>query len=136
MGPRWSLINCRTKQVVTTDLQLAASWFRRLVGLQFRRRLPRGGGLLLAPCNSVHTCFLFFSLDVAILDIDGRVIDVRRNLRPWRAILPIRAAHAVLEMNADELSVEIGDVVAIESHDAETDLPKPLRSFARSEVEP
>ena len=34
-------------------------------------RWPSDAGLLLVPCNSVHTCFVRFPVDVVFLDGDG-----------------------------------------------------------------
>ena len=55
---------------LTIEVELADSFFSRLRGLMFRRRLKEGCGLLLAPCNSVHMLFMRFAIDVIYLDKD------------------------------------------------------------------
>jgi len=113
MSQEYKLVVRGTGRCVVARLRLATTWFQRLKGLQFRRTIPADAGLLLAPCNSVHTCFVFFALDIALIDAKGTVLAVHRKVRPWRAILPLRGAHSVLEVSAGRLSVEPGDTLAI-----------------------
>ena len=84
MGGTWRLVNETTGKAVVARLTIADGFWSRLAGLQFRRELPSDAGLLLVPCASVHTCFVRFPLDVVFLDDAGRVLSIRRNLRPWR----------------------------------------------------
>ena len=84
MAGTWRLVSETTGKTVVANLTIADGFWSRLVGLQFRRPLASDAGLLLVPCNSVHTCFVRFPLDVVFLDDHGIVSAVRRNLRPWR----------------------------------------------------
>jgi uncharacterized membrane protein (UPF0127 family) len=70
-------------------------------GLLGRRGLPEGEGILLRPASSVHTAFMRFPIDVVFLDRDLRVLSVRADVRPWRAVTR-RGAHAALELAAGE----------------------------------
>jgi len=70
--------------------EVADGPWSRFKGLQFRKYLPPGCGLLLVPCPSVHTFFLRFPIDVLLLDRAGQVLAVRRAVRPWRLVLPVR----------------------------------------------
>ena len=56
----------------------------------------KGLWLNLVPCNSIHTFFMRFSLDVFFLDEMGRVLDIRWNLAPWRMAV-CRGARMVVE---------------------------------------
>jgi len=70
----------------------------RLRGLLCRARAPGPRtGLLLSPCNAVHTFGMRYGIDVAFIDREGRVLRLVRNLRPWRAACCLRAV-AVVEM--------------------------------------
>ena len=84
MAGTWRLVRETTGKTVVAQLKIAAGFWSRLAGLQFRRPLPSDAGLLLVPCNSVHTCFVRFPVDVVFLDGNGSVLAVRRSLRPWR----------------------------------------------------
>lgn len=76
------------------EIEVAATWARRLRGMLGRRQLPVG--LWLEPERSVHGAAMRVPLDVAVLDRDGRVLAVLV-LRPWRATRPRTGGVAVLE---------------------------------------
>lgn len=84
------------------EILIADSFFTRLAGLMFRRKLPAATGLLLAPCNSVHMCFMRFAIDVIYLDKDYKILKVVKNLRPWIGLSMCTKAYATLEMSAGE----------------------------------
>ena len=81
---------------------IADSFLMRFAGLMFRQKLPPATGLLLAPCNSVHMCFMRFAIDVVYLDKDYNIIKIVNNLKPWIGLSMCSKAWAVLEMNAGE----------------------------------
>ena len=80
----------------------AENYFTRLAGLMFRRKLPAATGLLLAPCNSVHMCFMRFAIDVIYLDKEYNILKVVKNLKPWIGLSMCNKAWAALEMKAGE----------------------------------
>ncbi|HEX7370630.1 MAG TPA: DUF192 domain-containing protein [Rhodanobacteraceae bacterium] len=76
----------------------------RLRGLLGRPPL-RGSAqeaLLLVPCNSVHTFWMRYALDLVFLDADERVLGWVEGLRPWRAKTWLRAKYT-LELAAGGL---------------------------------
>ena len=83
-------------------IMVADTFFLRLRGLMFRKILPSATGLLLAPCNSVHMCFMRFAIDVVYMDKEFNIIKIVKNLRPWIGLSMCRDAWAVLEMTAGE----------------------------------
>ncbi len=109
----WRLVDRATGEVVVPKLILADRFWPRLVGLQFRAGLPQGSGLLLVPCSSVHTCFCRFPIDLVCLDRRGRVLQVRKCLRPWRAAVAPAGTHAILETAAGEMAFAVGQVLAV-----------------------
>ena len=84
------------------EIIIADSFFTRFVGLMFRQKLPAATGLFLAPCNSVHMCFMRFAIDVVYLDKDYKIIKVVKNLKPWIGLSMCSKAWAVLEITAGE----------------------------------
>jgi len=82
------------------DVAVADTFFTRLRGLMLRRSLPRGQGLLIAPCNSIHMCFMRFAIDAVYIDRDYRVLKVVHNLRPWLGLSWCRGAWGVIELTA------------------------------------
>lgn len=83
----------------------ADSFLTRLGGLLARPRLQAGEALLLTPCNSVHTCFMRYAIDVVFLDAEGRVLRCVESLAPWRAALCWPARQA-LELAAGQARVQ------------------------------
>jgi uncharacterized protein len=53
-------------------------------GLLGRSRLDPGEGMLFRPAGSIHMFFMRFAIDAVFCDRDLVVIDVERNLGPWR----------------------------------------------------
>ena len=81
-------------------IELADSFFRRFLGLMGRRELLPGHGLLIAPCRSIHMCFMRFAIDAIYLDKNYKIIKIVRNLRPWIGISCCLSAHTVIEIKA------------------------------------
>ncbi len=102
---------CLAEQVV-----LANTFFKRLRGLMFRRRLPPDEALWLRPCNGVHTFWMLFAIDVIFLDRELRIVKLVENMRPFRVTRPHLAARSVIEMPAYAISragLKAGDQLEI-----------------------
>jgi uncharacterized membrane protein (UPF0127 family) len=80
---------------------LAETAFARMRGLLGRSELALGEGLLIRPAPSIHTFFMRFPIDAVFLDAELRVLAVKGDIRPWRAVAQ-RGARAVLELPAGE----------------------------------
>jgi hypothetical protein len=96
----------------------------RVQGWLGRDGVNDGEGLLLVPCGSIHTVGMRFSIDVAFLDRQGRVMKLCPQVKPgrlawgpWRGLLlPWRVM--ALELPAGALAragVERGQVLRLES---------------------
>jgi hypothetical protein len=107
------LVDLQTGEILVPRLELAASFWRRFCGWQGRALPPPGTGLLIAPCNSIHTCWMRFSIDVAFLDDRGGVLAVRSSVRPWRIVWPVRRARFVVEIPAGRGRLATGQRLAI-----------------------
>ena len=95
------LISLDRDTVVCERCELADGPLTRLRGLLGRASLEPGEGLLLRPSAAVHTMFMRFPIDVVFLDRDRRVLDIRADVKPWRAAAR-RGAREVLELAAGE----------------------------------
>lgn len=73
------------------DVALAASVIARLRGLLAWPPLQPHQGLLLSPCNMVHTVGMRYPLDLVFLRHDGRVLRVAPGVPPNRLRLCWRA---------------------------------------------
>ena len=102
------------------EILIANSFFTRLAGLMFRKKLPKATALLLTSCNSVHMCFMRFAIDVIYVDQEYKVIKVVENLKPWIGLSICSKAWATLEMTAGEAErcgLAVGKKLIIEVDD-------------------
>lgn len=106
-------ITNRTRDTLLgTRVTRADSFFSRLRGYIARAEPTPGEGILLVRCDSIHTWWMSFDLDVLFLDQRGRVLDLIRSLRPWRGIRKTKGATYVLEVPAgtiDSSQTQVGD---------------------------
>lgn len=106
-----TLRDVESAEVLLGSLEIANTFWTRFKGLQFRRPLPEDCGLLIAPCSSIHTCFMRFAIDVTMLDADGTVVGYRKNIKPWRIALCNRSTKKVIETTAGTFRIPIGTKV-------------------------
>lgn len=94
--------------LVADKVLAATSIGDRMMGLMFRSSPPQGAnGLLIEPCNSIHTFFMKYALDIVFLDSHNVVVKVIRGLRPWRMTWMYFGAVKTLELPAGKLPPEI-----------------------------
>ncbi|MDP7112781.1 MAG: DUF192 domain-containing protein [Myxococcota bacterium] len=111
-----SIENRSRDSVVVASAVLANTFWSRMRGLLGRPCPAAGEGLLLEPCNQVHMIGMGYPIDVAFISLDGKVLRVVRNLKPWRMTAPCLGARYALETGAGGLAeLAEGDVVAFES---------------------
>ncbi|QDV45848.1 hypothetical protein Enr13x_57510 [Stieleria neptunia] len=102
------LINADSGEVLLDQLEFADTYWKRFKGLQLRRSLPQGSGLLLSPCSSLHTCFMRFSIDVIMLDRENVVLGKKLRMRPWRVVICNRGTARVIEVSPGSVDVADG----------------------------
>jgi uncharacterized protein len=111
-------VNSTRGTLVGESIRIADSPLTGIVGLLGERDLPPGDGLLIIPCQGVHTLGMLFPIDIVVLDGEWKVIDVRRDLRPFRITPLFWKAAAVLELRSrtvDSSRTCIGDVFEFSS---------------------
>jgi uncharacterized membrane protein (UPF0127 family) len=110
------LINRTTGDALARQVTRCDTFWRRLRGLMFHRRLTLGQAYLfdfrresvVAP--SIHMMFVFYPISLIWLDGRRQVVDARlaRPFRPWYA--PRRAARYLIEGRPELLGrVHLGD---------------------------
>jgi uncharacterized protein len=105
-------------RVVCSRCHVADRPWTRLRGLLGKRGLEPGEGLLLRPAGSIHMGFMRFAIDAVFLDRELVVVDVVRDLKPWRAA-GRRGAKVVIEL-AEGAAGDLapGDRLAVATIDA------------------
>lgn len=71
-------------------------------GLLGTRFLKEGEGLLIIPCNSIHTFFMRFPIDVVFLDKKSVILNIQQFVHPFRMVACWQA-NAVLELMAGQV---------------------------------
>ena len=82
-------------------------------------RLEAGEGLWIVPCESVHTFFMKFPIDLIYLDKDKKVRKVRKAVPAWR-LSACLTAHSVLELPAgtlEQTGTVRGDQLELEEYE-------------------
>ena len=112
--PRVAL-NATRGTVLAARLEVAGTGGSRRKGLLGREGLPAGEGLWITPCESVHTFFMQFAIDLVYLDRKLQVKKVKRNVGPWR-LSACLSAHSVLELPVGTITAtrtEPGDLIEL-----------------------
>ena len=107
-------VNTTRGTVLGEGIRVADTGLTRIVGLLGERRLPPGDGLLIMPCQGVHTWGMLFPIDIAVLDNDWNVLALRRRMRQFRITRVFWRAAAVLELpqgTLDSTSTVVGDTL-------------------------
>jgi len=111
------LVRNQTRNAILGDaVDLADTRSKRRVGLLRHERLESGTGLWIVPCESVHTFFMKFPIDLVYVDRKKRVKKVRHAVPPWR-LSACLTAHSVLELPAgtvEKTGTRPGDELVIE----------------------
>ena len=121
------LINQSSGCVVVERLRFAATFWTRFRGLQLQKALPADQGILIAPCRSIHTHWMRFAIDVAMLNRSGVVVQCYSDVRPWRMLPGDRSVVYVLETTAGKPQASIGDQLGIEANECSGVVPALLR---------
>ncbi len=91
-------------------IKISKNFFSNLKGLMFSKSLRMNEALLIKISStsnsrissSIHTLFVFFSIDVAWLDENFKVLDIKTNIKPFTPlIIPKKPARYILEANSN-----------------------------------
>ena len=102
--------------VLAHAVEVADTSAKRRIGLLKHERLEPGEGLWIVPCESVHTFFMKFPIDLLYLDRRHKVRKARSAVRPWR-LSACLLAHSVLELPAGTVAqsgTQAGDELVID----------------------
>jgi len=108
------VVNLSRGATLAECAEVAASSWRRMRGLLGRPALTTGQGLLIAPCQGVHTLGMGYPIDVVHLDRDGVVRKVLHTFRPWRVGPVVWRSRLVLELPAGVATdTAVGDQLTV-----------------------
>ena len=93
----------------------ATGYFARLRGL-LGRTINQDGGMLLSPCNAIHTIGMGYAIDALYLDKTMRVLRIDDSIQPGKIMPHQRGARHVLELpdgSAKLRSLSAGDTLEV-----------------------
>lgn len=108
---RLQVSNLTRHTILATYMEVADSSEKRNKGLLGRKALAPGEGLWIIPCQSVHTFFMQFPIDLVYLDRKKQIKKLRSAVPAWR-LSACLSAHSILELPAGAIrnsQTEYGD---------------------------
>lgn len=101
--------------VIISDMEVASGFIKRLTGLIGKKKITRGYGLYFPRCNSIHTFFMSFALDVIMMSKQGRVEGIFEGLAPWRFAFMPEAADTIETApgTAARSGIRTGDILSV-----------------------
>ncbi|MFC1594069.1 DUF192 domain-containing protein [Candidatus Omnitrophota bacterium] len=110
------IINSTRDTLLADNVSNARTLLSRIKGLLGRDSLGESEALIIHACNSIHTFFMRFPIDVLFLDKSERIVGLVENSVPFRlSRIYFKATH-VVELPAFTISrtnTELGDQIEI-----------------------
>lgn len=103
--------------VLAENAVMASSLFARMKGLLGSKGLAAQEALILKPCNSVHTFFMQFAIDVLFVDGNNRIVGIKSCLKPFRLSRVYLGAKYAVELSEGAIEstlTSLGDILTIE----------------------
>jgi len=100
--------------IISENVIIADTFFKRLKGLMFTKELPWKDSMLLKPCNEIHMFFMNYSLDVLYLDKDLKVVHMNEDLKPGKIGKRVKDSISVVELpegRIKETGIKVGDIL-------------------------
>lgn len=110
---RLRVSNLTRNTALAVCMEVADTAAKRKKGLLGRESLLPGEGLWIIPCESVHTFWMRFPIDLIYLDRKKRIRKLKSSVPAWRLSACLRA-HSVIELPAgtiDATQTRAGDVL-------------------------
>jgi hypothetical protein len=111
------IINQTKDTVLAKEVIIADTFLKRVKGLLGRKDFLPGQTLIIKPCNSIHTFFMQFPIDVLFVDKDNRVIKTLSSVKPFRLTSIYFQASFIIELPSGTIQSTLtckGDTLLLE----------------------
>lgn len=98
--------------LIADNVKVANNVITRFIGLLNRSGLEKGEGLLITPCNSIHSFGMRFNFDAVFINKNNQIKHLMTNIKPWSVSPIIFSVKSVLELpggTIKELKLNVGD---------------------------
>lgn len=99
-----TLINKTKNTTLAKKVLIANTPFKRIKGLLGKSDFKQEEALIIKPCNSIHTFFMRFAIDVIFVDKQNRIVKTISNLEPWRLTGVYLSANFCIELPAGTIA--------------------------------
>ncbi len=106
------IINKAKNRGLAEQAEVAKTLFKKAKGLLGRNMLQEKEAMILEACNSVHTFFMRFPIDILFVGRNNRIVGMAHNVKPWHLTPIYWKAAFVIELPAGVIKdsgTEIGD---------------------------
>ena len=104
-------------QEIAANVRIADTFLKRFIGLLREKEIKAHDGLLIDPCNQVHTFGMKFDIDVVFLSKSGEIVHTESEMTPGNISPTIKKCRTVLELKAgtiEEKSIIKGKRIAFD----------------------
>ena len=107
--------NARTKKILAEKEIICTSKWSHGRGLMFSRPKPLVFKFAKNVQNTFHMFFVFYPIDVIFLNAEKKIVDIKKNFRPFMIYKPESPYRFAIELQAgsiDRTKTKIGDFVS------------------------
>jgi uncharacterized protein len=99
------LYNKTSKKTIMNKIKIAKTFYSKFKGLMFESKKKFDYALVFeftqkgTTINAIHMLFVFFSIDAVFLNENKKVIEIKKNLKPWTLFYaPKKPAKYLIEL--------------------------------------
>lgn len=110
------IVNATKNTTLAEKAIFVENIFARMKGLLGLSELKQGKAIILKPCNSIHTFFMRFPIDVLFLDKENKVVEAISSVKPYRISKIYFNAKSAVELPSGVIkssSTEKGDYLEV-----------------------
>lgn len=113
------IVNVSKGVVLAEQATIADTFLKRAKGLLGKKELNPGVAMVIKPCNSIHTFFMRFPIDVLFVDKENKVVKVFSVVKPFRISAVYFSAYYVVELPAGVVGSSLtcaGDIISVSAN--------------------
>ena len=112
--------NTTQNELLAVNVKHCRSLWSRVKGLLGTSHLGETEACWIAPCNSIHTFGMKYSIDAYFLDRKNQVVGIVKNMKPGRLSPVFFNAYSVMEFSvSDKRNCLVGDKLCAEENKAQ-----------------